>query len=53
MDLATEPAKTALAMVRWTADTGSVLSLSLGVDDAAIADAALSATKLGLDCPLG
>jgi hypothetical protein len=30
-----------------------VLSLSLGVDDADIAEAALSAAKLGLDCPLG
>ena len=30
-----------------------LLSLSLGVDDAGIADAALSAAKLGFDCPLG
>jgi len=30
-----------------------LLSLSLGVDDAGIAGAALSAAKLGLDCPLG
>ena len=30
-----------------------MLSLSLGVDDADIAEAALSAAKLGLDCPLG
>ena len=53
VDLATEPARTALATVRWSSGRASVLSLSLGVDDANIAEAALSAAKLGLDCPLG
>ena len=53
VDLAAEPARTALATVRWSSGRASVLSLSLGVDDAHIAEAALSAAKLGLDCPLG
>ena len=48
-----EPARTALATVRWSSGRASVLSLSLGVDDADIAEATLSAAKLGLDCPLG
>src|SRR5664279_3423104 len=53
VDLATEPANTALATIRWTSGGASVLSLSLGVDDAGIAEAAQSVAKLGLDCPLG
>ncbi len=53
VDLATEPASTALATVQWTPAGASVLTLSLGVDDASIAEAATTAAVLGLDCPLG
>jgi len=42
VDLSTEPARTALATVRWSSGRASVLSLSLGVDDADIAEATLS-----------
>ncbi len=53
VDLATEPASTALATIQWTSTGASVLSVSLGVDDESIAEATMSVAVLGLDCPLG
>jgi predicted nuclease with RNAse H fold len=53
VDLATEPAKTAMAVLRWSATGAAVQSLVLDVDDAAITNAATHADKLGIDCPLG
>lgn len=53
VDLATEPAKTGMATIRWDADGALLTSLRLGVDDGAIVDAAATSTKLGIDCPLG
>ena len=47
VDLATEPAKTAIAVLRWSATGAAVQSLVLDVDDAAIANAASDADKLG------
>jgi hypothetical protein len=51
--LATEPAKTAMAVLRWSVTGAAVQSLVLEVDDAAITNAATDADKLGIDCPLG
>lgn len=53
VDLATEPAKTGMATIRWHADGALLTGLRLGVDDDAIVDAAATSAKLGLDCPLG
>jgi predicted nuclease with RNAse H fold len=53
VDLATEPAKTAMAVLRWSVTGAAVQSLVLDVDDAAITNAATDADKLGIDCPLG
>jgi predicted nuclease with RNAse H fold len=53
VDLATEPAKTAMAVLRWSATGAALQSLVLDVDDAAITNAATDADKLGIDCPLG
>jgi hypothetical protein len=53
VDLATEPAKTAMAVLRWPVTGAAVQSLVLNVDDAAISYAATDADKLGIDCPLG
>ena len=51
--MATEPAKTAMAVLRWSVAGAAVQSLVLDVDDAAITNAATDADKLGIDCPLG
>ena len=51
--MATEPAKTAVAVLRWSVTGAAVQSLVLDVDDAAITNAATDADKLGIDCPLG
>ena len=53
IDLATQPAKTALAMLDWRAGEASVVSLSLAVDDDHILAATTGAEVIGVDCPLG
>lgn len=53
VDLATEPAKTAMATIEWTAGTAVVSSLLLSADDADIVDLAAGVDVLGIDCPLG
>lgn len=53
VDLATEPATTALATINWSGGAAVVKSLRLGVNDDVITGAARTAVKLGLDCPLG
>ncbi len=53
VDLATEPERTALAVLEWTGSGATLTSLSLGVDDEQIVDVALSVAALGIDCPLG
>jgi hypothetical protein len=47
IDLATEPANTAMAVLRWSAGGAAAHSLALNVDDSAITDAALDAKNLG------
>lgn len=53
VDLATEPERTALAVLEWTTSGASVRSLMLDVDDDAIVEVTRRVAALGLDCPLG
>ena len=53
IDLAAEPAKTALARVQWTRSGALVRDLVVGVDDDALLGQLATAEKAGIDCPLG
>jgi predicted nuclease with RNAse H fold len=53
VDLATEPANTAMAVLHWSSRGAVVHVLGLGIHDTDITDAAQDADKLGIDCPLG
>lgn len=53
VDLAAEPAGTALATIEWTVASAIVRSLARDVDDVDIVDATAAATRVGIDCPLG
>ena len=53
VDLAAEPAKTALAVVRWEAGGATVEALSVHVTDADVVAAARSAARVGIDAPFG
>lgn len=53
VDLATQPARTGLAVVRWEPGRAAVVRLQLGATDADVVDVAQTAQKVGIDCPLG
>lgn len=53
VDLAAQAKGTALAVIDWSANSGRVVDLRLGVDDGRILDAANKVEKLGIDCALG
>lgn len=53
LDLATEPAGTALATVEWWAGNAQLTTLRVDVDDDAILQVARTVEKFGIDCPLG
>ncbi len=53
IDLAAAAAATATATVHWIGGRARLLSLRLGVDDAALLDLVGSAARTGIDCPLG
>lgn len=53
VDLAAEPAGTALAAVEWSAAGATVKALSCGVTDEDIVESAMGAAKIGIDCALG
>jgi predicted nuclease with RNAse H fold len=53
VDLAAEPAGTALARIEWSAVGAQVRDARVGVDDDAILAAIEQADKVGIDCPLG
>jgi predicted nuclease with RNAse H fold len=53
IDLATEPAKTALATLSWQPGGASVTAVILGVDDEQVLEATTRAEVIGVDCPLG
>ncbi|MGW0227973.1 DUF429 domain-containing protein [Actinopolymorpha singaporensis] len=53
VDLAAEPAKTAVAWIDWSPEAASVRRLTLGSDDALVLEALREADKAGIDCPFG
>lgn len=53
VDLATQPAKTGLAVIEWRLAEARLTRLQLGVADRDVVQAALTADKVGIDCPLG
>ncbi|WP_173083069.1 DUF429 domain-containing protein [Phytohabitans rumicis] len=53
VDLAAEPAGTALAVIEWSSGRAQLRDVRVGVDDNAIVDAVVGADKAGIDCPLG
>jgi hypothetical protein len=53
VDLAAEPRGTAVATVEWAASGATARHLVLGADDTQIVEAAATADKVGIDCPLG
>jgi predicted nuclease with RNAse H fold len=53
VDLAAEPARTALAVIRWHDGKAAVTKLVRGADDDVIVAAIADADKAGIDCPLG
>jgi len=53
VDLAAEPARTALAVVDWDGERAAITELIRGAGDDAILAALARAAKAGIDCPLG
>lgn len=54
VDLAADPSRTALTSLRWrTSTTAVVEAVRVGVEDEQVIEAALTANKVGIDCPLG
>jgi predicted nuclease with RNAse H fold len=53
IDLAAEPAKTAVAVIDWSPGAAVVRSVALKQTDDDIADLVEHAHKVGIDCPLG
>lgn len=53
VDLAAEPAGTALAIVEWRDSRAVLVELSCGVGDDVIVAAAAGMSKIGIDCALG
>ncbi|MET9019990.1 DUF429 domain-containing protein [Actinopolymorpha sp. NPDC004070] len=53
VDLAAEPAKTAVAWIDWSPEGASVRRLVVGADDALVLEALRAADKAGIDCPFG
>ncbi|GAA2070538.1 DUF429 domain-containing protein [Williamsia deligens] len=53
VDLAAEPTKTALAVLRWTSGRAEVERVTLGATDADIVDAARGCDRVGIDAPFG
>lgn len=53
LDLASQDARTAMAVLGWERGRVSVLELTVGVGNAAIVDAAERVSMVGIDCPFG
>jgi predicted nuclease with RNAse H fold len=53
VDLATEAARTALALIRWDHRVATVTSVVVGVEDVSIVRMADQVDVVGVDCPLG
>jgi predicted nuclease with RNAse H fold len=53
VNLAAEPAGTAVASIEWLPGQATVTGLVIGADDRQVIDAVVDADKAGIDCPLG
>ena len=53
VDLAAEPANTAVARIRWTDSFAQVQAVGVGIDDPALVEEITASDKAGIDCPLG
>jgi predicted nuclease with RNAse H fold len=53
VDLAAEPANTAVARIRWTESSAVVEAVGVGADDPALAEQIMVSDRAGIDCPLG
>ena len=53
VDLAAEPANTAVTRIRWTDSSAAVQAVGVGVDDPVLVDEITASDKAGIDCPLG
>ncbi|MDH6680601.1 hypothetical protein M2284_004830 [Rhodococcus sp. LBL1] len=53
IDLAAEPAKTAVAMVDWGVGSARVVDVRVGATDDDLAEAVVGADKCGIDAPFG
>lgn len=53
IDLAAEPRGTALAVILWGSSDACLTDLDTGLDDDALADLAVRADAVGIDCALG
>ena len=53
LDLSTQAAKTAVAVLDWRGATARLVELRTGSDDDAVVDLAGRVDRLGIDCPLG
>lgn len=53
IDLAAQPEKTGVAWVEWTAGNARVTELEVGASDESLLKAMTTASKTGIDCPLG
>lgn len=53
VDLAAEPAKTAVAVIEWSTERATVTSLSIGADDDQILSSAAGVERIGIDAPFG
>jgi hypothetical protein len=53
VDLAAEPANTAVARIRWTDSSAEVQAVAVGVDDPVVVEEITASDKAGIDCPLG
>jgi hypothetical protein len=53
VDLAAEPANTAMARIRWTNISAVVEGVGVGADDLVLVEGITASDKTGIDCPLG
>jgi predicted nuclease with RNAse H fold len=53
VDLAAEPARTAVAWIDWSPGQAFIRRLEIGADDDLVVAALLEAEKAGIDCPFG
>ena len=53
VDLAAQPEKTGLARLHWAAGKARVTELHVGASDEMLLQAIATASKTGIDCPLG